>query len=337
VRRRNLSRQVALITGASSGVGWQTAIRLGNEGMRLCVSARRATALEELRAHLAGQGVECHVVPGDAAVAEDIERVVAECARHYGKIDVLVNNAAVQIYAPFEGYTWEEIERVFTVTCFSYLRFAREVLRHFHSRGSGHIINVLSMLSIGGAPLLSSYAAAKHAVLGWAESLRLELMGSGIELSTILAPSVATPMFDHAQMKLGRAPKPLPPVYDPDVVAKAVVRCAHKPAHRVMPVFLQGTLIFWVQQLAPWIGDFVLSRWGARLQMRGQAVDPQKGNLFTPVEEGVGPYGSVPPTPAWIRYGAGMGLLAVGIGLAALMARLAATLRSFPSRPHERA
>jgi short-subunit dehydrogenase len=325
---RSLTRQVALITGASSGVGWQTAIRLGNEGMRLCVTARRAGALEELRAHLAGQGVECLVAPGDAAVPEDIERVVADCVRHYGRIDMLVNNAGAQIYAPFEQYRWEEIERVFAVTCFSYLRFAREVLPHFRARGSGHIINVLSMLSIGAAPLLSTYAAAKHALLGWAESLRLELTGSGIDVSTILAPSVATPMFDHAQMKLGRAPKPIPPVYDPDVVAKAVVQCAYKPASRVMPVFLQGPLIFWVQQLAPWIGDFLLSRWGVRLQMRDQVVDPEKGNLFEPVEEGVGPYGSVPPTPAWMRYGAGMGLLAGGIGAAALLVRGLKALRA---------
>ena len=312
---RNLRGQVAIVTGASSGVGWQSAVRLAEAGVRLCVTARREEALHRLRAELIGRGSECLVVPGDVSNPDDVERVVSECVGLYGRVDILVNDAGVQIYAPFERYSWEEIERVFQVTCFGYLRFARAVLPHFRRQGSGHIINVASMLSEGAAPLLSAYTAAKHAVFGWAESLRLELYQSGIDVSNVLVPSVATPMFDHAQMKLGYAPQPVPPTYDPDVAARAVVRCARKPNHKSVPVFLQGKLILWLQNWLPFVGDFVLGHWGAQLQERDAHVDPNKGNLWRPVREGVGPYGSVPPTPRWKMWGASLGLIALA-GLA---------------------
>jgi NADP-dependent 3-hydroxy acid dehydrogenase YdfG len=107
--------------------------------VRLCVTARRAEALDALRAQLVADGAECIAVPGDVVEGEDVGRVVARCVQHYGRVDLLVNNAAVQVYAPFEVYEWDEITRVFDVTCLGYLR----------------IINVASMLSAGAAPLLS--------------------------------------------------------------------------------------------------------------------------------------------------------------------------------------
>ena len=303
-------------------MGWQSAIRLAEAGVRLCVTARREEALNKLRAELISRGSECLVVPGDVSNPDDVERVVSECIRLYGRVDILVNDAAVQIYAPFEQYSFEEIERVFQVTCFGYFRFARAVLPHFRRQGSGHIINVASMLSEGAAPLLSAYASAKHAVFGWAESLRLELYKTGIDVSNVLAPSVATPMFDHAQMKLGCAPQPIPPTYDPYVVARAVVRCARKPNHKAVPVFLQGKLILALQNWLPFVGDFILRRWGKQLQERNQPVDPNKGNLWRPVREGVGPYGSVPPTPRWKLWGVSLGVIVAAGLLGASVRRL---------------
>jgi len=315
---RSLRGKVAIVTGASSGVGWECARYLGMAGVKLCVTARREEALERLRAELEGHGVECLVVPGDVSVQRDVENVVSRCLAHYGKIDILVNDAGVQIYAPFEQLEWEEITRVFDVTCFGYFRFARAVLPHFRAQGSGHIINVLSMLSRGGAPLLSAYASAKHALWGWAQSLQTELTGSGIDLSNVFVPSVATPMFDHAPTKLGMAPMPIPPTYHPRIIGKAVLRCARKPNPALVPVFLQGSLILWLQHNAPWVGNVLLGRWGARMQMRPMPVAAGQNNLFEPVRKGVGPTGSVPPTPRWKRWGATAALLAgVGAGIGA--------------------
>jgi len=315
-----LEGRVAIVTGASSGVGWQTAVRLADEGVRLCITARRKEALDRLARELEQKGAECIVVRGDVTRDEDVQRVVSECMRHYGSVDILVNNAGVQIYAPFELLAWSEIQRVFDVTFFGYLRFARAVLPHFRRQGSGHIINVLSMLSKGAAPLLSAYSAAKHALLGWEESLRLELRGSGIEVSGVLVPSVATPMFDHAPTKLGFAPKPVPPTYDPDVAARAIVRCARSPRRESVPVFLQGSLVLWLNHWIPRLGELLLGRWGTSMQMqRDLPIDRPAGNLFRPMTEGVGPRGSIQPTAQWKRLGLSAGILGIaGVALFAL-------------------
>jgi short-subunit dehydrogenase len=325
--RRDLRHKVAIVTGASSGLGWASAVKLGEEGMRLCVTARRADALEALRAQLASREVDAIAVPADVTREDEVERVVAACVERFGRLDLLVNNAAVQVYAHFEDYEWREIERVFDVVVYGYMRFTRAALPHFRRQNRGHILNVLSMLAVGAAPLLSTYTAAKHALLGWAESLRLELWKSGIDVSNVLAPSMSTPMFDHAQMKLGRAPKPIPPTYPTELIARAVARTAARPARRVVPVVLQGKLILWLQRLAPFAGDLILAAFGERMQMRHEAVDPAHGNLFVPVPEGIGPRGSVPPTPRWLRVSAGTalaaGLAALGWGAARAARRLA--------------
>lgn len=312
--REDLRGKVAIVTGASSGVGWQSAVRLAEQGVRLCVTARRAEALEKLQIQVLRLGGECLVAPGDVTVQEDVERVVRACVEHYGRVDILVNVAAVQSYGFFEELPWEHLTRTFDVNCFGYMRFARAVLPHFRAQGSGHILNVQSMLSKGGAPLLVAYASAKHATLGWAKSLELELRGTGISVSNVLVPSVATPMFDHAPTQLNLAPMPVPPTYEPDVPARAVVKCARRPGRTVVPVFLQGKLILWMDRWLPQVGKWILGRFGARMQVREKPLDRPEGNLFHPVPQGVGPRGSVPPTPRWKRFTATAGLVALASG-----------------------
>ena len=323
MRRQDLKGQVVIVTGASSGVGWQSAVRLGEAGARLCVTARGAEGLRQLREHLESRGVECLGVPGDVTVQEDVERVVRECVEHYGRVDVLVNDAGVQSYGVFDELPWDHITRIFDTNCFGFMRFARAVLPHFRAQGHGHILNVQSMLSKGAAPLLSAYTASKHATLGWAKCLELELAGTGIHVSNVLVPSVSTNMFSHAPTQGDRAPQPVPPTYDTDVAARAVLQCARRPGRTVVPVFLQGTLILWMDTLAPWLGRFVLSRWGAQWQMRDVPVRRPEGNLFKPMTRTVGPQGPVPPTPRWLRYSATAGLAALAGGVVLGMAGLA--------------
>ena len=311
----DLEGKVAIVTGASSGVGWLAARRLAEAGMKVTVTARREAALEALARTIADDGGECLAAAADVTKDDEVRSVVERTVERFGRVDLLVNNAGVQIYDWFEGYTWDEIQRVFDVTCFGYMRFARAVLPRFRAQGSGHILNVASMLARGAAPLLSAYTAAKHAILGWSESLRLELYRTDIRVSAILLPSVSTPMFDHAPMKLGRAPQPVPPTYDTEVAARAIVRVARKPRPQMVPVFLQGKLALWAQRWIPKVTDAIMGRWGASMQMRDEPRDPHRGNLFAPIPEGVGPYGSVPPTPKWKRLG-GAALLFGALGAA---------------------
>lgn len=323
-RREELKGKVAIVTGASSGVGWQSAVRLAEEGVRLCVTARRQEALESLREQVERAGGECLVVPGDVTVAWDVDRVVRECLERYGRIDILVNVAAVQTYGYFDQLPWEHIQRTIEVSCLGFLRFGHAVLPHFREQGSGHVLNVQSMLSEGAAPLLAAYSAAKHATLGWAKALQLELHGTGIQVSNVLVPSVSTPMFDHAPTQLGHKPVPVPPTYDVDLAARAVVKCAKHPGRTEVPAFLQGSLVLWLDRVAPFVGRVFLGRYGARLQQAPEPLERSEGNLFHPVPQGVGAYGSVPPTPAWKRFGVAAGLAALAggvLGGAALGAR----------------
>ncbi|ATB29652.1 SDR family NAD(P)-dependent oxidoreductase [Melittangium boletus] len=327
MKRQDVKGQVAIVTGASSGVGWQSAVRLAEAGVRLCVTARTAQALERLRDEVLQRGGECLVVPGDVTVQEDVERVVRECLAHYGRVDVLVNNAGVQSYGLFDALPWEHITRVLDVNCLGFMRFARGVLPHFRRQGRGHVLNVQSMLSRGGAPLLSAYTASKHATLGWAKALRLELEGTGIEVSNILVPSVDTNMFAHAPTLLSRAPAPVPPTYDVDVVARSVVAAVRRPGRTRVPVFLQGRLILALDAVAPWVGQFLLGHFGARMQQRDEPVERREGNLFQPMTRSYGPHGPVPPTPRWKRYSATAGLAALAGGVVLGVAGLARAAR----------
>ncbi len=312
--RQGLKGKVAIVTGASSGVGWQSAVRLAEQGVKLLVVARRGEALEMLCRELRAKGHEAHAFACDVTDAQQVEAAVSECLNRYGKVDILVNNAAVQAYGYFDQLRWEEIERTFNVNAFGSFRFARAVLPHFRRQGSGHIINVASMLSVGAAPLLSAYTASKHAQFGWSESLRLELHGTGIDVSAILVPSVATPMFDHAPSHFDTTPRPVPPTYHPDVAANAVVKVAKKPNSKEIPVLLQGSLMIWAQRLFGPLTDRLMGRFGARMQMGNAPLDRKRGNLFEPVPQGVGPLGSVPPTATWKRWTGGAAIAALAAG-----------------------
>jgi short-subunit dehydrogenase len=312
--RRQLEGKVAIVTGASSGVGWQTAQRLAWGGASVCVTARRFEPLQELCRLIEFAGAQAHAVAGDVTDDAQVRRVVDECLERFGHLDILVNNAAVQGYGYFDQLQWEMIQRTFDVNAFGPMRFARAVLPHFRRQRSGHIVNVASMLSRGAAPLLASYAASKHAMLGWSEALRLELYSTGIDVSAVLVPSVATPMFDHAPTMFSLAPRPVPPTYHPDVAARAIVKVIRRPRSLVVPAFLQGKLVLWTQRWVAPFTDRLLGRFGPRMQMRNEPVDRPQGSLFHPIPEGVGPLGSVPPTPAWKRLAAGAALFGLAGG-----------------------
>lgn len=321
MRKRMIEGQVALVTGASSGVGWQTAVKLGEEGMRLCLSARREEPLEQLRDELRARGVDVIISPGDVTSDEDVERVVADCIRHHGRLDVLVNVPSVQLFSRFEDYAWPEITRIMDVNFFGYLRLTRAVLPHFHRQGRGHVINVLSVFAEMGFPLFSIYAASKHALMGWADSLRLELRGSGIDVSNILLPTIATPFYDVAPTRLGHEPRPPPPVYSPEAAARAVARCAHRPRARHVPSLLQGKLALGARRWAGPLVDVVLAQLGPRMVTSPKPVDRPEGNLFLPREERFGAHGTARATPFWLRQGMNAAVLLGVLGASGLLAR----------------
>jgi NAD(P)-dependent dehydrogenase (short-subunit alcohol dehydrogenase family) len=298
---QNNRSKVALITGASGGLGWATAIQLAEDGYHVCVFARREYALNTLAEEIRALNQECLVVAGDVTQPADVENAVALCIERFGKIDVLINNAAIQIYANFEDYTWEEITRVNDVNYFGYLRFARAVLPGMRKRKSGKILNVLSVMEQGGLQLFSAYSASKHALMGWSKCLKLELKGTGIELSNVILPAMNTPLYDHCETKMGVAPKPLPPIYNVAVGVRSIQKAIRSPSLNHVPVFLQGRLILWSDYFSPQIGNFILNLIGYRGQVRKNAPVPT-GNTWKENPTGVGPKGTLPETPAYVRY-----------------------------------
>jgi short-subunit dehydrogenase len=228
---RPLSDQVVVITGASSGIGRESAIELGRRGASLVLSARGEAALEDIRAELAAQSVEALAVATDVADRDQVNRLRDAAIERFGRIDTWINNAGVYYVGPIEKMTTAEFERVMQVNLMGQVNGVMAVLPQFIAQGSGAFINVSSGLSVLSAPMLGAYSASKHAVHGFTESLRLELARNhpDISVTEILPASINTPLFRHARNKLGAKTRPLPPVYRTGEVARAIVYAAEHP------------------------------------------------------------------------------------------------------------
>ena len=285
---RPLGQQVVVITGASSGIGRETALQLAVRGARITAVARGRRALETLAAEVERVGGDVHIVVGDVADYATLERAAAETVERFGRIDTWVNNAAVSVYATIEDLTVDEFRRVTDVNYLGQVHGVKAALPHLRAAGGGTIINVGSALSERAVPLQAAYCAAKHAIKGFTEALRVEMQreGSGIDVVLIEPSSMNTPLFDHARSKMGVRPVPIPPIYEPRVTAKAIVHAAEHP----VPVIATGgasKLFTLVERLNPQLLDWWQLRGdrGARDQL-SQEPDDGQDNLEQPMEDG---------------------------------------------------
>jgi NAD(P)-dependent dehydrogenase (short-subunit alcohol dehydrogenase family) len=231
IGRRKTGKSV-VITGASSGLGRATALAFAREGARLGLIARSEDALLVLASEIRAMGGRALVFPADVTDPSAIEQAAETFAREHGGIDVWVNNAAVSIYGEADRVPLHEMRRLMDVNFFGQVIGARAALPYLErAPGGGVLIGVLSVLSEDCLPLQSTYVASKHALRGFYESFREELAhrGSRVRLSTLLAPSLATPLFDHARTYLGFLPRPLRPVLAPEAYAERLVDEARHP------------------------------------------------------------------------------------------------------------
>lgn len=183
-----------LITGASSGIGWETALAFGREGARVALAARRADKLEALARELRKAGAEALALACDVSDRLSVERAVGETAARFGSLDILVNNAGVLEFKRFEEQSIDSIEAVNRVNYLGVVYGIRAALPIMRRQGRGHIVNVASVAGLLGFPYMASYCASKFAVVGLTEALRRELYGSGITLTAFCPGSVDTPM-----------------------------------------------------------------------------------------------------------------------------------------------
>ncbi len=280
---RSLSDQVVVITGASSGVGRETALQLAQRHTSLLLAARNREALDTLAAEVARLGGTADVVPTDVADWGQVDALAGRAVERFGRIDTWVNTAAATVYGRVADLAVEEIKRTLDVILLGQIYGMKAALSRMLPQHAGVIVNVASALAVRSVPLQAPYCAAKHGIRGFAESLRLELEHdkTGVAVVTLLPSSINTPLFDHARSKIGVKPKPVPPVYEPAVVARAILYAAEHPQAEVV-IGAGGKALDVLERVAPRAADKILLGPG-KVFAKQRTSQPDNGvdNLFT--------------------------------------------------------
>jgi NAD(P)-dependent dehydrogenase (short-subunit alcohol dehydrogenase family) len=288
-----MHRQVVVITGASAGVGRATARAFARTGAIVGLLARGRERLEAARQEVDALGGVGVALPADVADPAAIEAAAAAIEHEHGAIDVWVNNAMASVFSPVHQMTADEYRRVTEVTYLGVVHGTLSALRRMRSRDAGIIIQVGSALAYRGIPLQSAYCAAKHAVQGFCDSLRSELLreGSGIRLTMVQLPAMNTPQFDWVKSRMPRRAQPVPPIYQPDVAADAIV-WASQHSRREIWVGMPTVQAILGNRLAPGLLDRYLARTGVESQQTDEPEDPGRpDNLWDPVPGDPGAYG----------------------------------------------
>ncbi|MBT2418733.1 SDR family oxidoreductase [Streptomyces sp. ISL-22] len=281
--------RAVVITGASGGVGRAAAVAFAARGDRVALLARGREGLAGAADEVQRAGGEALVVSVDMADAKAVDDAAQKVADAFGRIDVWVNNAFAGIYAPFTKITPDEFRRVTEVTYLGYVFGTRAALRHMLPRDRGTIVQVGSALAYRGIPLQSAYCGAKHAIQGFNESLRCELLrdGSRVRTTMVQLPAVNTPQFDWVLNRLPGRARPVAPVYQPEVAARAIVHAAGHGRRREYWVGGSTVATLIANAVVPGLLDRYLARTGFEAQQdEGEHAGP--GNLWTPAD---GPHG----------------------------------------------
>jgi NAD(P)-dependent dehydrogenase (short-subunit alcohol dehydrogenase family) len=286
-------KEVVVITGASAGVGRATVRAFARRGASVGLLARGRDGLEAACEEVESLGGKALVVPTDVADADQVEAAATKVEEVYGPIDIWVNNAMVSVFSPAKEMTPAEYKRVTEVTYLGYVYGTLAALQRMLPRDRGVIVQVGSALAYRGIPLQSAYCGAKHAVEGFTESVRCELIHdrSKVKITMLQLPAMNTPQFSWVKSRLPRKPQPVPPIYQPEVAADAIVWAAH---HYRREWYVGGstTLSITVNKIAPGVGDWYLARQGYDAQQYDGLVDPNRPhNLNTPVPGDHGAHG----------------------------------------------
>jgi NAD(P)-dependent dehydrogenase (short-subunit alcohol dehydrogenase family) len=281
------SPRVVVVTGASGGIGRATAQRFAARGDRVALLARGARGLDGARRDVEASGGSATTYQVDTADAAAVEKVADRIEEDMGEIDVWVNVAFTSVFARFVDIEPEEFERVTQVTYLGFVNGTRSALRRMLPRDRGTIVQVGSTLAYRGIPLQSAYCGAKHATQGFHESLRTELLheGSQVRVTMVQMPAVNTPQFSWVLSRLPRQAQPVPPIYQPEVAARAVVYAADHPRRREYWVGGTTAATLVVNAVAPGLLDRYLARTGFDAQQTNQPKPPgQPANLWEPAD-----------------------------------------------------
>jgi NAD(P)-dependent dehydrogenase (short-subunit alcohol dehydrogenase family) len=286
--------EVVVVTGASAGLGRAIVRAFAREGAHIGLLARGVDGLEGALSDVKGLGGQALAVPVDVADAEAIERAAEAVEREFGPIDIWINNAMVSVFSPVKKMTPEEYKRVTEVTYLGVVYGTLAALKRMLPRDRGVIVQVGSALAYRGIPLQSAYCASKHAIQGFHDSLRSELIHdkSNVRVTMVQLPAMNTPQFSWVKSRLPRKPQPVPPIYQPEIGADAVLFAAHND-RREMYVGYPTVEAIIGDKIAPGFADWYLARNGYEAQQTDELVEPdRRDNLWEPVPGDHGAHGT---------------------------------------------
>ena len=289
---KRLRDQVIVITGASSGIGLATARMAAERDARVVLASRNEKDLRAATEEINMRGGRATHVVADVAFPQDVDRIADVALREFGGFDTWVNNAGISIYGKLSEVPMDDKRRLFDVNFWGVVNGCRTAVRHFRTHG-GTIINIGSVVSDRAIPLQGMYSASKHAVIGYTDALRMELEHDGlpITVTTVKPASINTPFVEHARNYMPEAPTLPPPVYAPDVVADAILRCAER-RFREVTVGGGGRVLSVIGRVAPRTMDVYMERSLFDQQKDKSGAVRTQDSLYGPSRDGAasGPY-----------------------------------------------
>ncbi|WP_436840990.1 SDR family oxidoreductase [Streptomyces bobili] len=285
---RTAAQKTVVVTGASAGIGRATARMFAARGDRVALLARGRAGLEAAAAEVREEGGQALPLVTDMAEPDQVEEAARRVEEELGPVDVWVNNAFTAAFGKFLDVPPEEFLQATRSTYLGYVHGTRAALSRMVPRNRGAVVQVGSALAYRGIPLQSAYCGAKHAIQGFTESVRCELLhdGSRVRITMVQMPAVNTPQFTWLRSHLSRHAQPVPPIYQPEVAARAVLRAADHPRRREYWVGAStvGTLL--ANAVVPGLLDRYLARTGFDSQQTDALPPPEgHGNLFAPMDD----------------------------------------------------
>ncbi len=285
--------KVVVVTGATAGVGRAVVMEFARQGAKIGLIARGQKGLEGTKREVEELGGTALMLPTDVADAQQVEDAAERAEQELGPIDIWVNDAMTTIFAPFLQIKPDEFKRATEVTYLGQVYGTMAALKRMHARNSGAIVQVGSALSYRSIPLQSPYCGAKHAIVGFTDSIRSELIHdkSAVHLTVVLLPAMNTPQFTWCRTRLPNHPQPVPPIFEPAVAARAIVWAASHKRREVYVGFPTVKAVYG-NELAPSFADRYLGKHGYKGQQTSQPVNPDRpDNLFAPVDADLGTEG----------------------------------------------
>ena len=328
------SREVVVVTGAGAGLGRAIVHSFARRGAWVALISRGRERLEDAAREVESMGGRALVLPADVADAQALEDAAARTEEILGPIDVWVNDAMTTVFSPVKQMTADDYKRVTEVTYLGFVYGTMAALKYMLPRDHGHIVQVGSALAYRSIPLQSAYCGAKHAMVGFTDSLRSELIhdGSHVRISVVHMPALNTPQFGWCKSRMPRKAQPVPPIFQPELGAEAVYTAAHSH-HREVWVGIPTARAIWAQRLIPGIADYQAAMQAWDGQMNDGATDPnQPVDLYQPVPGHQGAHGDFDARAASSSLGVQFTVQASRIATAATDLA-AAAFRAFGSKP----